>query len=83
MKSLALVFSGIVIGCGAAATVGASWAGPQPGQWTCYDNDQAPDVAIRKDETELMNKVARSAPVGSVFNFQVSGTGYSYLCVRD
>jgi hypothetical protein len=84
IKSLALIFSGVVIGCGAAATVGASWAGPTPGKWSCYQAWDFPDVTLHEGVSSGMNKVASSAPVGTTIVMKsAGGNGIEVLCVRD
>ncbi len=81
IKSLALLVSGVVLGCGAAATVKSSWAGPQPGSWTCYKADGFPNVVVDDGATSGMNAVAKSAPTGTVATYQLSN--YPRVCVRD
>lgn len=47
LRSVVLVLSGLVIGCGAGATaVATSWAGPEVGKWQCYDLRTFPDVEM-------------------------------------
>jgi hypothetical protein len=83
IKSVALIFSGIVIGCGAAATVKSTWAGPTPGKWTCYEYREAPKAEVDEDLTSLMNQVASSAPTGALQNFEGTGDNEPVFCVRD
>lgn len=71
-QSILLVSAGILIGCGAGATVAASWAGPTAGQWQCY-NLRHDDIAKQASDpwavnpTHLLNTVAKDAPRGAMF----------------
>jgi hypothetical protein len=82
IQSVVLILSGIVIGCGAAVGVKASWAGPTPGQWSCYKTDAFPDVDVDEDANAGMSNVATSVPKGTVVVLKSRGTGEA-VCVRD
>src|SRR6186713_3001282 len=64
IKSAVLVFVGALAGCGAGATVVASYAAPAAGSWQCYDSGELPDLAeaatswFAEDMTKGMNLAA-------------------------
>ncbi len=82
LKALALVLAGIALGCGAATTIRSSWAGPTPGQWTCYRGWKFPAIEVDDDATRGMNLTAGSAAAGTVFAFQGKERADN-VCVRD
>ncbi len=80
--AVVLVLAGVVIGCATAATVKSSWAGPNPGQWTCYRGWKFPVIEEDDDATRGMNLVAPAAAVGSVLAFSGKERP-DYVCVRN
>ena len=69
-RSIVLVLAGAVFGCGAGATVAASYAGPEAGKWTCAALSK-PDLAaaveqpFAKKMEGFLNQLAPGAPVGA------------------
>lgn len=91
LKSSLLVLTGVLMGCGAGATVAATWAAPDAGKWQCYDSQELPDLAeaatswFAEDITKGMNLAAPHAPTGEVIVVpQQAGMGgaKTYLCVK-
>ena len=89
-KSLVLILSGIVIGCGAGATVAVSWAGPTSGQWQCYAMGPLPDIAAAatkhkaEEYSSSLNQIAPSSPVGAVTTLiTVPNDDHSYICAKN
>ncbi len=89
-QSIVLVLAGILVGCGAGATVAVSWAGPTAGQWQCYRVSEFPDLqegAISGNASEVsagLNKAAPDAPIGSVIQIaNGSSDSHNYLCAKN
>ena len=91
LKSSLLVLTGVLFGCGAGATVAASWAAPDAGKWQCYDSQELPDLAeaatswFAEDMTKGMNLAAPHAAVGEVIvvpQMAPMGGQKTYLCAK-
>jgi hypothetical protein len=90
IKSVVLVLVGALAGCGAGATVVASFAAPAVGKWQCYDSQALPDLAaaatswFAEDLTKGMNLAADHAPAGEtiVVPQGTGGNSKTYLCVK-
>lgn len=89
-QSIVLVLAGILVGCGAGATVAATWAGPTAGQWQCYQQGDLPDISDAAASgnapniTASMNKIAPQAPVGATLVLPVGGHAASnVVCAKN
>jgi hypothetical protein len=96
--SIALVLAGLIIGCGAGATVAVSWAGPTAGHWTCYSTHLIPDLNDGNDPKDLqkaqssaanysnlLNQTAPDAPLGATqFLGGVATAGvFGFFCAKN
>src|SRR6188768_4582558 len=92
LKSSLLVLTGVLMGCGAGATVAATWAAPDAGKWQCYDSGELPDLAeaatswFAEDITKGMNAAAPHAATGDVIVVPqqmgaMTTQAKTYLCV--
>jgi hypothetical protein len=85
-QSIVLVLAGVLVGCGAGATVAASWAGPTAGTWECYSINEFPDTADAASTgnaralSEGLQRVAPSSPAGTVLPLS---DGRSYVCAKN
>ena len=92
MTGGALVFMGIVIGCGASAVTptAVSWAQPKPGAWGCYVVDRFPDVKAAAEWSGSVNvkqgldQVAPNAAPGTILTITPKPGGYpDVVCVKN
>lgn len=85
VNGAALVGLGLILGCGAGASVPVIFAQPSTGSWACYDSSdfEEPDFGASgaKKYTAGMNQVAGHAPAGTTLEIS-RGTDGSLVCVK-
>jgi hypothetical protein len=90
-KGVALVFSGIVVGCGAAVAVPATVSRAQApsGKWGCYVADRFPEVRAAADWggavkiKQGLDEAAASVPAGAILAINPGNVGYpDVICVK-
>lgn len=91
-NSILIALTGILVGCGAGATVAATWAGPTIGEWQCYRNNLLPDFTNAAQSrgavefTKSLNTISPASPAGTVMQMSEYSGGVGdaqYTCTKN
>lgn len=90
VKSVALVLSGIALGCAAGANLQVTSAdSSSEGKWRCFKISLLPEVERAEGLAEgagfaaALNQLAGSAASGTLFQMSAGGNSQNFMCVKQ